>query len=191
MFTCYPVVIPTWYSLLGFTWNSIPGEARCGVFLRNRVTYRDHLPLDIFGGWHLSIGPSEILKCPILEWLIKGPFIYPKVHIFCPKWSVGSIPVFLRNSKWTEIFINWFAKSVENSKWWKMIPIWPVNSRIWKRKSTYKLLRGQKRRWEVPEVSRLPRVHFLETFGLFLNENALLKALRSLTFGLNIFRLFV
>ena len=47
----------TWYSLLGFTWNSIPGEARCGVFLRNKVTYRDHLLLDIFGGWHLSISP--------------------------------------------------------------------------------------------------------------------------------------
>ena len=55
---CHPLVIPTWYSLLGFTWNSIPGEARCGVFLRNRVTYRDHLPLDIFGGWHFSISPS-------------------------------------------------------------------------------------------------------------------------------------
>ena len=49
--------LPTWYSLLGFTWNSIVGEARCGVFLRNRVTYRAHLPLDIFGGWHFSISP--------------------------------------------------------------------------------------------------------------------------------------
>ena len=57
MSMCHPLVIPTWFSLLGFTWNSIPGEARCGVFLRNRVTHRDHLPLDIFGGWHLSISP--------------------------------------------------------------------------------------------------------------------------------------
>ena len=67
MSMCHPLVIPTWYSLLGFTWNSIPGEARCGVFLRNRVTYRDHLPLDIFGGWHLSIGPS---RNPL--WYCKG-----------------------------------------------------------------------------------------------------------------------
>ena len=62
MSMCHPLVIPTWFSLLGFTWNSIPGEARCGVFLRNRVTYRDHLPLDIFGGWHLSISPKIHIK---------------------------------------------------------------------------------------------------------------------------------
>ena len=54
---CQPLVIPTWYSSFGFTWNSIQGEDRCGMFLRNRVTYRDHLLLDIFGGWHLSISP--------------------------------------------------------------------------------------------------------------------------------------
>ena len=57
MSMCQPLVVPTWYPLLGFTWNSIPGEARCGVFLRNSVTYRDHLPLDIFGGWHLWTSP--------------------------------------------------------------------------------------------------------------------------------------
>ena len=57
MCMCYPLVIPTWYPLLGFTWNFFPGEARCGVFLRNWVTYRDHLPLDIFGGWHLWTSP--------------------------------------------------------------------------------------------------------------------------------------
>ena len=56
---CNPLVIPMWNPLLGFTWNSIPGEARCDVFLRNRVTYRAHLPLDIFGGWHFSISPKK------------------------------------------------------------------------------------------------------------------------------------
>ena len=59
MSICYPLVVPTWYPLLSFTWNSIPGEARCGVFLRNLVTYRDHLPLDIFGGWHLWTSPLK------------------------------------------------------------------------------------------------------------------------------------
>ena len=65
MSICYPLVIPTWNPLLSFTWNSIPGEARCWVFLRNWVTYRDHLPLDIFGGWHLSISPfmSQFVAC--------------------------------------------------------------------------------------------------------------------------------
>ena len=56
-----PLVIPTWYPLLGFTWNFFPGEARCGVFLRNWVTYRDHLPLDIFGGWHLWTSPHALV----------------------------------------------------------------------------------------------------------------------------------
>ena len=42
----------TWYSFLGFTWN----------FLRNWVTYRDHLPLNIFGGKHLSISPLRSSK---------------------------------------------------------------------------------------------------------------------------------
>ena len=60
MSICYPLVIPTWYPLLSFTWNSIPGEARCCVFLRNWVTYRDHLSLDIFGGWRLSTSPSAL-----------------------------------------------------------------------------------------------------------------------------------
>ena len=55
MFTCYPLVIPMWYPLLCFTWK--PGEARCGVFQRIWVTYRDHLPLDIFGGRHLWTSP--------------------------------------------------------------------------------------------------------------------------------------
>ena len=59
MCMCYPLVIPTWYPLLGFTWNFFPGEARCGVFLRNWVTYREHLPLDIFGGWHLWTSPNN------------------------------------------------------------------------------------------------------------------------------------
>ena len=57
MTMCYSLVKPTWYPLFSFTWNSIPGEARCWVFLRNLVTHREHLPLDIFGGWHLSIHP--------------------------------------------------------------------------------------------------------------------------------------
>ena len=26
---CYSLVKPTWYPLFSFTWNSIPGEARC------------------------------------------------------------------------------------------------------------------------------------------------------------------
>ena len=59
---CYSLVKPTWYPLFSFTWNSIPGEARCWVFLRNWVTHREHLPLDIFGGWHFSISPIPILK---------------------------------------------------------------------------------------------------------------------------------
>ena len=42
-----------WYPSQNFR----PGEAKCWVFLRNWVTYRDHLPLNIFGGWHLSISP--------------------------------------------------------------------------------------------------------------------------------------
>ena len=29
MSICYPLVVPTWYPLVSFTWNSIPGEARC------------------------------------------------------------------------------------------------------------------------------------------------------------------
>ena len=58
MFTCYPLVIPTWYPLLGFTWNFFPGDARRGVFLRNWVTYRDHLTLDIFGDWNLWTSPD-------------------------------------------------------------------------------------------------------------------------------------
>ena len=58
----FHVVWYHWYPLLGLTWNSIPGEARCCVFLRNWVTYRDHLPLDMFGGWHLSISPTKAVS---------------------------------------------------------------------------------------------------------------------------------
>ena len=39
--------------------NLRPGEARCWVFLGIWVTYRDHLPLDIFGGWHLWTSPTS------------------------------------------------------------------------------------------------------------------------------------
>ena len=37
----------------------IPSEARCGVFLRNWVTYRDHMPLGIFSGWNLWTSPFK------------------------------------------------------------------------------------------------------------------------------------
>ena len=96
MSMCHPLVIPTWFSLLGFTWNSIPGEARCGVFLRNRVTYRDHLPLDIFGGWHLSISPvlrkynAEALKSAwkvVKEFLTLCPTILPR-HLDFPRYFI-------------------------------------------------------------------------------------------------------
>ena len=56
---CYSLVIPTWYPLFSFTWNSIQGDGRCWVFPKNWVSYRDHLPLDIFGGWNLWTSPKN------------------------------------------------------------------------------------------------------------------------------------
>ena len=89
MSICYPLVIPTWNPLLSFTWNSFPGEARCWVFLRNLVTYRDHLLLDIFGGWHISISPymTHII------WLIFSCFLN---HIFSYLWCYQSTILWIR-----------------------------------------------------------------------------------------------
>ena len=56
---CNPLVIPMWNPLLGFNWKASSDESRCGVFLRNLDTYRDHLPLDIIGGWHLWTSPQN------------------------------------------------------------------------------------------------------------------------------------
>ena len=50
-----------------------PGEARCWVFLGNWVNYWDHLPLDIFGGWHLWTSPKWTLaSSKSLNWLWVG-----------------------------------------------------------------------------------------------------------------------
>ena len=37
-----------------------------------------------------------------------------------------------RNSTWMKMLKNRLNESVENLKWWKMIPIWPVNTKILK-----------------------------------------------------------
>ena len=47
----------TFYTL--HIWYLIDSAAfQEGPITYDLVTYRDHLPLDIFGGWHLSISPS-------------------------------------------------------------------------------------------------------------------------------------
>ena len=140
MSMCHPLVIPTWYSLLGFTWNFIPGEARCWVFLRNWVTYRAHLPLDVFGGWHFSISPVIdvgehfdertvmlvtvlTLSCKRREfWCQKDQHLKLVTNIFCLKnlWpsSILTNPSkngHLLNSNQSFIFsfsFSWFVESI-------------------------------------------------------------------------------
>ena len=60
-------VIPTWYPLLSFTWNSISVEARCCVFLGNWVTYRGHLSRYFW--WLTIINQPSRLRCFAYELL--------------------------------------------------------------------------------------------------------------------------
>ena len=98
---CYSLVMTTWYPLYSFTLNFIPGEGRCWVFPRNWVSYRDHLPVDIFGGLHSWTCPTTHLpiistqeSCIPLKWDWKSFFISlklsitfgrsPEVPLLCP-----------------------------------------------------------------------------------------------------------
>ena len=69
---CFPLEILAWQGDGNPSQNFWPGEGRFRLFLRNWVTYREHLPLDIVGGWHLPT--SQILryqtlyKCGLNMW---------------------------------------------------------------------------------------------------------------------------
>ena len=51
---------------------------------------------------------------------------------------LGSIPGFFRFSTWMLGFLIDINHNIEHKKWWKMVPISPLNSRIFEKKKGFK-----------------------------------------------------